>query len=322
MSTENGKMFRSAISGYNKDDVNRYILESDKQFREEKEKLTKDIEDMGRFNVELAEKNDRLEEKSAEAVSRLAELEAEAARLKEEIGSLNETIRDLTKRHDFYKVQTEAQNETLTKAKAEKAALSEQIAALSEESRKKDAQIKGAAEKYAADLEVMRQAYEAELKQMKDAAKADDGVAYKLDMYDKISSQIGDILINANRNSDEIITTAKREAENILRQTNADAKGNAARMKENISHSSDRAIRELRGEFTGSMNNCVGEIQTCMTELRYEADSLLSLLEKKQAEIAERIDFYSAGLTEAVADRLKALDTEYSGIIGGESAAE
>ncbi len=316
MNAENGKMFRTALSGYNKDDVNRYILEVDRKNREEKDRLAKDIEDMGKFNVELAAKNEQLTEQNGETAARLAELEAEVARLTQENAAKDEAIRDITKRHDFYKVQTDAQNEALAKAKDEKNALNDRVAVLTAESRSKDEQIKANAEKYAADLETLRKAYEAEITEIRNAARVDDGVAYKLDMYDKISSQIGDILINANRNSDDIITTAKREAEQILKHTRTDASDDAERMRRGISASADTAIREIREEFSGSLGSCVSEIQTCLTELQYETNALLSLLQQKQTDINERLDFYHSNISEAVKARLETLHAETNDIIG------
>ncbi len=315
MNAENGRMFRSALSGYNKDDVNRYILETDRRYKEEKDKLAKDIEDMGRFNVELASKNEALTEQTAAGTARIAELEAEVARLTEEAKATEETLRDITKRHDFYKAQTDAQNDALAKAKDEKTSLNDKIAALTEEGRKKDEQLKANAEKYAADLATLRQAYEDEIKTAKDSAKVGDDVSYKLDMYDKISSQIGDILINANRNADEILTTAKREAEKLLRDANTEATENATRMKTDISASADRTMREIREEFAGSMAGCASEIQTCITELQYEANALLALLQKKQAEVGERLEFYNTGVAEMIKERLGELDSDCDHII-------
>lgn len=337
MNAENGRMFRSALSGYNKDDVNKYILDTDLKNRETLDKLNRDVEDMRKLNIALVDKNEQLEAKNAEQSIRIAELEAEIERLVAENKTQADSIQDITKKHDFYKAQTEAQNEVITRLRDEKASLNETVEVLSGESRSKDEQIKANAEKYAADIETLRAAYEAEMEQVKNAAKTDEGVAYKLDMYDKISSQIGDILINANRNSDEIISSAKREAEKILLKANeeaerlksewnavaetrkAEAEVKSHNVQVGISTSANNALREIKEEFAGSMNNCVKEIQTCITEMQYETNALMSFLEQKQAEMNDRIEFYHSNVSDSVEEKLIALDSECSEIINSSS---
>ena len=340
MNAENGKMFRSALSGYNKDDVNRYILETDRKYREEMDKLNRDVEDMGKINIGLADKNEKLEEKNAEITTRLAEMEAELAELKTEKKTLMESVQDLTKKNDFYKAQTEAQNEVLTKSREEKNVLAEKVEALTSESRNKDEQIRLNAEKYAADIETLRKAYEEEIRQIKDAAKADEGVAYKLDMYDKISSQIGDILINANRNSDDIITAARMESEKILLKANdeaerlrlecgaeaekrrAESEENARRVQNGIAVSAGRVLDEIRDEFAGNMNNCVKEIQTCIADMQYETNALMALLQQKQEEMNERLEFYHVSVSDTVEGKLADLRSECAVMINGDPEAE
>lgn len=319
---DNGKMFRTSISGFNKDDVNRYILEMDRKNKEKTDKLTKDLEDMTQNNRQLSETIAEMENANAQQNSKLAELEAEIARLQEENKAQAESLADITKRHDFYRIQTEAQNEALTKAKEERTALTERVDALTEESRTKDAQIKANAEKYAADIETLRSAYENEIKQIKDAAKVDDGVAYKLDMYDRISSQIGDILINANRNSDEIITAAKNEAEKLISQTNANAEESAKKMRDGIKSCAENTMDELKNEFSSNVSSCVREIQTCITDIQYETNALLSFLNQKQNEMNERIDFYHNNISESVEGKVNSLDMQCTAIIKTEGSAK
>lgn len=315
MSTDNGKMFRSALSGYNKDDVNRYILDMDRKNKEKSDAMTKELDDMGKANAALSEDKARLEEKITETTARLTEQEGEIARLKEEINRMTEKVGDMTEQLRLSEEQAEAKSGELTKVKAENAELSSKYAALIEESRDKDAQIKANAEKYAADLETMRAAYENELKKVSEATKVDEGVAYKLDMYDKISSQIGDILINANRNSDEIITSAKNEAEKLLNEANAKANEFSQKMHAGIHRSSVQTLNELKDEFDANVENCVKEIQTCITEIQYEANALMSFLSKKQAEMNERIDFCHSNISDTIAGKLDGLTEQCSSII-------
>ncbi len=319
---ENGKMFRTSISGYNKDDVNRYILDMDRKNREKTEELTKKADDLLKTNEELTAKVDLLEQNNTDSAEQLRALEEELNRLKEENKAQAESIEEITKRYEFCRIQTEAQNEALAKAKEEKTALNEKIETLTEESRAKDAQIKANAEKYAADIETLRSAYDNEIKQVKDSAKVDESVAYKLDMYDRISSQIGDILINANRNSDEIISSARTEAEKLLTHAKTEAAESSARMQDGIRSCADRAMDEMKDEFTSNMTNCVKEIQTCITDIQYETNALLSFLNRKQTEMNERIEFYHGNLSDTIGGKLQEMENRCSGIVDNGSEVQ
>ncbi len=319
---ENGRMFRTSISGYNKDDVNRYIIETDRKNREQTDELTKKTEELTKANTELTKKAETLEQNNAESADRLLALEEELNRLKEENKAQAASIEEITKRYEFCRIQTDAQNEALAKAKEERERLNRQIEALTEDSHGKDLQIKQNAEKYAADIETLRSAYEKELAQIKDAAKVDESVAYKLDMYDRISSQIGDILINANRNSDEIISAARSEAANLLTRTNTEAAENSARMKDGIRGCADQTVNELKNEFTSNIGSCVKEIQTCITDMQYETDALMAFLNRKQTEINERLEFYHGSLTENIDGKLQSMEAECRAVIEGGNAAQ
>lgn len=332
MNSENGKMFRSALSGYNKEDVNRYILDTDLKNRETVDKLNRDIEDMGKINIELVEKNERLEAQNAERTAAAVAMEAELERLKKEIAAQTENLADMTKKCDFYRAQSEAQREALNRLREEKSALAQKNEALTDELCGRDEQIKANAAKYASDMETLKTAYEAEIEQIK-ASASDESVAYKLDMYDKISSQIGDILINANRNADDMISSAKQEAERILARTAEEVSSRKAEcekavelqqkkaeahfhnVRSGISSSAEHTLSALRDEFSGNMNNCVREIQTGISEMQCQMNALMSLLKQKQEEMNERIEFYHGSVSDSVDERLEVMQEECDDIV-------
>lgn len=332
MNAENGKTFRSALSGYNKEDVNRYILDTDLKNRETVDKLNRDIEDMGKINIELVEKNERLEAQNAERTVAAAAMEAEIERLKKEVAAQTENLADMTRKCDFYKAQSEAQREVCDRLREEKNVLAQKTEALTDELSSRDEQIKANAAKYASDMETLKTAYEAEIEQIK-ASASDESVAYKLDMYDKISSQIGDILINANRNADDIISSAKQEAERILARTEEEVSSRKVEcekavelqqkkteahfrnVRSGISSSAERTLSALRDEFSGNMNNCVREIQTGISEMQYQMNALMSFLKQKQEELNERIEFYHGGVSDSVDERLNVMQKECDDIV-------
>ncbi len=319
---DNGRMFRTSISGYNKDDVNRYILEVDKKNKETAESLKNEISALSAENETASAALRQAETEKAELAARIAELEEEILRLQEEQKAQSERIDSMMAEHTVCETQLAEQNSALSEMKEENAVLIGKLDTLSSESAAKDALLKAAAEKYAADLETLRSAYEGEIKAAKEAAKPDESAAYKLDMYDRISSQIGDILINANRSSDEIVTAARTEAEKLLSRTTADAAARSTRMREGIHNCAVQTLARLKEDFVSNMTNCAGELQTCIKEIQYETEALMAFLTRKQSEMSERIEFYYGAASDTVEHKVETMAEECGSIISQEQSSK
>ena len=171
-------------------------------------------------------------------------------------------------------------------------------------------------------LDSERKPSKEEIKAAKEAAKPDESAAYKLDMYDRISSQIGDILINANRSSDEIVTAARTEAEKLLSRTTADAAERSTRMREGIHNCAVQTLARLKEDFVSNMTNCAGELQTCIKEIQYETEALMAFLTRKQSEMSERIEFYYGAASETVEHKVETMAEECGSIISQEQSSK
>lgn len=338
MAGKGAKMFRTQMGGFNKDDVNNYIKDTDLKHSLEIEKLTEKI---AKLEAEIATVNEKcaaltegnkllVEEKNlaAEAV-----LEAEAA-----IADKNLQIADITKKLDFYKTESEAQINVMNNLKTENkrlaaeletassnatSELSEEISRLTALNTEKDAiivSLNDELERVNAENIVLSESS----KVSEDMGDVNDHTsdAYKLDMYNKISSQLGDILINANRNADDIVTAAKQDADKIIADAQvecdrrlAESTAEANYTRERIAEISTNILASVSGELHGNIENCMKEITTCIDDMQYEIKTLMTKLSARSSEMNDKVAYYQNTATESVDQKLTEMDAEYGAVI-------
>ena len=163
--------------------------------------------------------------------------------------------------------------------------------------------------------------------------------AYKLSMYDKISSQLGDILINANRGADELLTEAKTEAEKLrteaaldceqkrrdcdadVTRIHAETEAEASYIRDRISQTASELLSAVSGDLHGSVENCIRELTTCIKDMEYEIKTLLTKLGGRSDEMDGLIAYYQNCVTEGIEEKLRAMDEKY-GIKPAQGAAD
>ena len=179
----------------------------------------------------------------------------------------------------------------------------------------------------------MRTSVEAEVAEKVAAARGNvnekGSDAYKLSMYDKISSQLGDILINANRSAEEIVREAKDEAEKlradihleceqkreecdaVIARTKEETEEEASYIRERISQTATELLDNVSGDLHGSVENCVRELTTSITDIEYEIKTLLSKMNQRSDEMNSLIAYYQNGVLEEIKKKLAAMDEKY-----------
>ncbi|MBO4931709.1 MAG: hypothetical protein J6I42_05950, partial [Clostridia bacterium] len=181
MNKETIPMFRSALGGFNRDDVTNYIKETDQKHADELAEMTALLEEAQRSYEELSAKNkelsaqlDTVQTKNYDLTLRLDEVTAQRDESLKENEQSTATFRDL--------------RYSLDKAEADIRELTETAEARAKEWAKEKE-------------DFLRQIDELKTAAVEPEYDPDDhnSPAYKLEMYDKISAQLGDILINANR---------------------------------------------------------------------------------------------------------------------------
>jgi len=241
--------FRSAISGYNREDVNKYILSLNREW----------------------------EEKTAETENALQEAQKDKSNAESAVSALNDSLMAIKSE----KEALERINESLKEAVDQK---NEEIAALTER------------------LLAAEQAAAALREQLTLSGEDDKSVK-----YDRISAQIGDIMISANTSANAIVAAANEHATRIMTETETEANSIRAR----LSDAADEMLSQISGELHTSTENCISEMTTSLREMRDNASALIQDFEKRSRDLSVKVEYYQTSLNEAVNALLSEMDKKY-----------
>lgn len=333
MSETNKPVFKTQLNGYNKQNVNQYILEmnsrfteSENEYRAEAEKLKLAVQSSEeamkasadaatRARAELVELEAKLNEASQaldSANERLAELEQTESSLRDEIARLESALSDANEAMLSSRSEAELAHEKANQLEAELKktkesasaydeieadALREQIKALSAQnstlSRENAARI--------AEIdELNHRLFEAESALSESAANE---AAQKAEMYDKMTSKLGSIMLNANTNAELVVSDAEKKAAEII----AAAERKAGELTVSAGINALNASEAINDEIKASMQSCIDELMTELDSLQYQLASVLGNLGSRGSDINSRLDYYKHSLTEAIESKLAEL---------------
>lgn len=366
----NEERFRSALGGYNKEDVNRYIKDTDTANAARLDTLQAQVDAITVDCAHARRENDDLTAANTELSAKLSDAEKQVAEKNSAMAEHETTIRDLQKRLEIAKAQNDAQNIVIDKLKKESAALSERLAEAdarieSLDRAKADAETeiaritaeaekataaraeaeKAAAEsmKNAIDAEGIRWQKQLDMAVAEEKARGDaeierlrheyddgeESIAYKLRMYDKISGQIGDILLNANRNADDILAAAREEADklrsdameeanrigeeaqNQAMRTRTETEEEARYIRDRLSDTAGQLLSEISGDLHDNVGSCLREVDTCIAEMQSDMETILGTIKARYREMNDRILYYQNCVTDTVSEKLHNMDEKY-----------
>lgn len=261
MENTNPVAFRSAFSGYNREDVNQYILQLNRSF-EEREILLK--QETGALEARIRDTSAQLEEAHRQMEEAFRSRES-AERILSALRETNDQLRD-------------------------------QLAALQTRTEEAESQLLSAKERIGI------------LEDERSAAQADDHTeSEKSRKYDQLSTQIGDILINANEAAERIVSTAHADAARIVTETEDEA----VSIRTRLSDTATEMLSSLSTELHASTESCITELLTSLGEMRENAAALMRDMEDKHRELEARIDYYQRGVSETIEKSLAEMDEKY-----------
>ena len=311
MNKETIPMFRSALGGFNRDDVTNYIKETDQKHADALAEVTALLEEAQRSYEELSAKNEELSAKAEELQSekdalslKLDEVTAQRDEARKENEQSNKTFRDLRHQFDIAEANFRELSET-SEARA------------NEWAKEKE--------------DLLRQIAELREAAVTPEYDPDDhsSPAYKLEMYDKISAQLGDILINANRNADDILEAARQEAETLrldtetecgqkraecdadIRRLRGELAKEAETLREGLSNGAASMLADIRTDLHSNVESCIREMNSCVTDMQYEIQTMLARIKKSSDEMNDRIGYYQNSASEGIESRLTEMDKEF-----------
>ena len=195
--------FRTAVGGYNKDDINNYIRETNASFL-----------------ASSKEYEDRIHDLSTSVAER------------------DRTIAELKKK------LSAADSEELSRLRLKNGELSDALASVGEENRRSGERIKEL-ERELAELRAA-EAEEAEEEPVPEEKQ-------KAEAYDRVSAQIGRILLDARENAESVIAAAQSEADEIRAQARDEleaARSEADGMRRDVEEDCRRTKEKLRNVGT------------------------------------------------------------------------
>lgn len=309
------------------DALKRRVAELTVQYADAQSKIDQKEQDVRELNAQLNEAKEMFTKAQAEVTEKIAAVTAAETEKAALAAALEEKNVQLQRLDDLDRVNTE--NAELQKILAETKENLQQSAAENAELKQSLAN----AEAASAELSEKLQAAEAVI-----AAQPEEPVydpndhsspAYKLEMYDRISAQLGDILINANRNADDILTAAREEAEKLridteieceqkrsdcnaeIEQIRAETAEEAAYIRERLSGNAADMLSTVSADLHGNIENCIREMNDAIADMQYDMQALLSKLTSRSGEMNDRISYYQSCVSEGIEKKLSDMDTKY-----------
>ena len=381
-----GTLFRSQIGGFNRDDVNNYIKETDIKYstqieglkadlakasatisnlKAEKEALLREKEEASGILEEAKRKAEESENSAKEIGILLSGKDIELGQAKDRIAELEEKVAELENNVGNPPVQEGPSLEELTAKIAELTDLANEkdgiIVSLNDEIERLNAS-KQAEEAHETAGEIQPEAQdgeapageisydetscgetyseeapaeEAATREMPaEEEKAEDpedhdSKEYKQMMYDKISSQVGDILIKANRSADEIVSAAKDEAKRITdeiaeesaknrEKAKSEAEALVNRMHEITSDTADT----LKSGIHADAENCINELNMFVDNMKFELQALISKISGGRDEMNEKLSFFRRNSAEEIEKKLNETDALFNSLTNRENSNE
>ena len=279
----NAKMFRGSVSGFNKEDVNKYIIEMNTEFSAKEEEYKAEIESL---KSKLAISAEKLNE-AVTALDSVSELEARCRCAEDELehekklrGVADEMLAVESERTMVLEAELEG-------AKARIASLENELAArpITVEAPDKEEEIKLIDENGESDCD-------------------------KVKLYDELRGNIGDILLKANKNADDIVKEAERKAA-VIENTSRER---AEAAKRRLTVVTGRTVASLKKNAIHNADSCVREFRSYSEDISATTRAMNASLEKKYLTLTAKMEALGNELEEGIKSTLRDFDKSCSGI--------
>ncbi|MBR3966645.1 MAG: hypothetical protein IKJ91_06190 [Clostridia bacterium] len=285
MSDIKNVVFRSAIGGYNKSDVNNYLVRSSAELLEREAAASERVE---RAENEVNEYINRIEAAEAElenAKNIIAEKDAEIAKLTDEKKLLEDSISiqtnsEITPENEaISKEDFDRQEAIIAKQFEEIEALKAEIEELKNQS---------------SEIEITKEKY--------------DELVKKAAQYDKTSNSIGETLISAKNTAEEIISAAREEA----RLLEVKAEKELEEKRRNIEETSKRAIESIFSKVSLAAAECRRDVSAVTSYTYSVIEKALEDIRSKAGNSEIKIKSYEDSIWRGVKEDLNGIKSTSS----------
>lgn len=293
--------FREAFRGYNKDDVNAYLEETNLRFASVEEDYRRTIknqkqtieglefrlESFDQINEELAKLKQQLAEKDRqieENAKKFAEYERQMTEMRERIGKLTSECGEL--------------GDKLSAAVAENSILIDENADLAKENQALRALL-DEREKTAREQAEQIAALQTETQALSGDAE------HEKRLYEEMSRKLGDVMIVAKESADKLIENAKAEAGRIKAEATAEADrmreetaAGVQAMREGAQSKLEAAFENANKKLFSMGEDYIRGYAEYLRGVQGEFDAIISALRAKSGEIKGKVDNMRAVISE------------------------
>ncbi|MBQ8005811.1 MAG: hypothetical protein IJ303_05825 [Clostridia bacterium] len=278
MSDVKNVYFRNSLSGYNKSDVNEYLVRISGEFNEREAAL--------RERAERAEK--------------------ELLRLEDERSDWQNKNEELALSIDEYK------NE-LQKLSSEKSELEEKLAVCSKEAaddyEKRICEQEAVIAKQFEEIDSLRRKLE-EAEEKLECCGAEneryEELSRKAQLYEKTSANIGEAIISANKTAEEIIASAKEEARIISEKSQNELDEKRIALEE----STRCAVKSIFAKLTAAASENRREIEGASSYLHQVFDKAIVDITVRNENVLAKLKNYEDGLWRSIKSDLESVSNE------------
>ncbi len=272
MSESKNIIFRNSVGGYNKKDVNEYIIRSSAELIEREQAASERVK--------------RAEKELSEILEKLQKIEDELEKSKIIIGEKEEEIKKITAEKQLIEEKALLQLETASKLDFEKQEVI--ISKQYEEIESLKAKIEEQKEQRG-EVDITKEKYEELVK--------------KAALYEKNSASISETLISANKTAEEIVLAAREEARIIVEKAEKELETN----RKNIEETSKRSLESLFGKLSLAAAESRRDV-TAVTSYTYRVlEKALEDIKIKSSNSETKIKSYEESIWRAVKDDLKSI---------------
>ena len=253
MSDKSSK-FKTSFRGYDKNDVNTYIAAVGAEMKAKEEMLETSRQRFER-DLELSETKLKTSEQ------KLDELAIELFNAQTRLAELEESVKDYdvaAAERDELAIELHLSEERERKLKESAMGLSSRIAELESEF--------------------------SEIGHLV-GVENDEELTQKAALYDKLSDRIGEIMLSADTNAEQLLTGASNRADEILL--------NAQKEANDIVKAAEAEADKIRSRYKEMAGGYCDEVEIFVSEIRDYIESFVRDISAKSAELEHKIDFMS-----------------------------
>lgn len=276
MSDNKNVIFRNAVGGYNKADVNEYII---------------------RQSSELMQREAAAAERVERSEKQLEVALGDSTRLKEKVEELTSLIEEKNCSIEKLNGELEVLSEELTKIKAD----------ASEESCEKMSQQEAVIAGQFEEIDALRdenQRLKEELSSLKEYKEKFEELSKKATVYEKTSANIGEAIIKANKTAEEILCLAREEADAIREE----AQKELDEKRRITEESAKRAMESIFSKLLVAASENKKDITAVSAFIHQSIDKALKDIKAKNDNSAVRLKNYEDSIWRSIREDLETIN--------------